>query len=244
MYHPHFRKKKNGTPILSIQEINSIAEGYINDFCTDLLVKPQPLNVDSFIESYLGLTLDYQYLSNDGRYLGMTVFNDTSGVKIYNPEKNSDEYYTASAGTVIIDTTLTSDNQLNRYRYTAGHESGHWLLHRGYYYYDPNQLTFFELTSPYIKCRATSLDIYFGDTHNWSDERWMEWQADKFSSCLLMPRAAVIVLMKNNESYGFDEEEIVLLTSETFKVSREAAYYRLKDLGIIKTDNNGQFSFI
>ena len=88
MYQPKFRKRKDNIPVLSKLEIDEIAGGYLLDFYPDAVANPQPVNVELFLESYLGLTLDYQYLSNDGRYLGMTVFNDTNSIPVFIPENN------------------------------------------------------------------------------------------------------------------------------------------------------------
>ena len=122
MYTPSFRVKKNGVPILSKENIEIIGENFIRDFCPDALKIPQAINIDDFVELYLGMTIDYQYLSNDGRYLGMTVFNDTDKVIIYDPERNEADYLHADARTVLIDNSLLADTQGHRYRYTMGHE--------------------------------------------------------------------------------------------------------------------------
>ncbi len=92
MYKPQFRTKQNGVPVLSKKEIEVIGENFLRDFCPDALINPQPVDIERFLELYLGLKIDYQFLSNDGRYLGMMVFNDTDKVIIYNPEKNEADY--------------------------------------------------------------------------------------------------------------------------------------------------------
>ena len=245
MYQPKFRKKNNNIPILTKAEIDEIAEGFVLDFCPEAMCIPQPINVDLFIEKYLGLTLDYQYLSNDARYLGMTVFNDTSKIIVFLPKECRADYYYASAGTVIIDNTLTKEDQLNRYRYTCGHEAGHWIFHRSYYNHDPNQLSLFEVDTPYIKCRELFPEDFSRELRAWDDEKWMEWHADKFSSCFLMPRTAVLKITESKMVTGDNEMEIIMLISRTFKVSYEAAAYRLMELGIIRSnDYDGQLSFI
>ncbi len=240
MYVPRFKKKSNSVPILSQKDIDSIAEQYIRDFQPEALSTPMETNIDLFIEDYLGLTLDYQYLSSDKRYLGMTVFNDTNKVVIFKPEENQADYISARAGTIIIDNSLLEENQLHRYRYTAGHESGHWIFHRDYYGYDPNQLTLFELNIPYIQCREINKDYYgIRDTKKWDDNKWMEWHADKFASAMLMPKASVDILLSGYKKLRNTPVFIRALVSE-YNVSAEAAKYRLIDLGYIKRNyNNG-----
>lgn len=238
MYQPRFKRNKKNVPILSKKEIDEIAEGYVLDFHPETLSHPQPINVELFLEKYLGLTLDFQYLSHDGSYLGMTVFNNTNLIPVFIPEENRAEYFTASEGTVIIDVRLTADNQLNRYRYTCGHEGGHWVLHKAFYHYNPNQLTFFELNTPYVQCREISHSEFSTDTRTWDDNRWMEWQADKFSSSFLMPKSAVLKVVNDNPLIQDSDSSLIRLVSETFQTSASAACYRLKDLGIVGVRKN------
>jgi len=248
MYNPSFRTKHNSVPILSKQEIEVIGEKFIRDFCPDALITPQAIDVDGFIECYLGMKLDYQYLSNDGRYLGMTVFNDTDKVIIYDPEANQADYFHADARTVIIDNTLVEDHsiasQRHRYRYTMGHEGGHDIFHSGYYYYDPNQYSLFDAFSdertPMVQCRVNSFSrtTETGNRKLWTDDDWMEWQANYFSSVLLMPQTAVRMLAAAYQKKNFSDALIVKGVVDTFDVSMEAATYRCRELGLIKKDLN------
>ena len=109
MYKPKFRTKDNGVPILSKKEINAHAEEFVRDFQEDALYNVQPLDIDAFLEFYLGMIPDFQYLSHNGIYLGMTVFNDTDKVPVYDPVTNRAEYIHADANTVIIDRRLIED---------------------------------------------------------------------------------------------------------------------------------------
>ena len=65
MYFPTFRKKKNGVPVLSKGDIEVIAHNFVRDFQPEALTVPQELKMEEFIECYLGLTPDYQYLSHN-----------------------------------------------------------------------------------------------------------------------------------------------------------------------------------
>lgn len=72
-------------------------------------------------------------VKRNGVYLGMTVFNDTNKVPIYDPATNRAEYISAKARTVIIDNRLLDENQRHRFRFTLGHEGGHDIFHSGYF---------------------------------------------------------------------------------------------------------------
>ena len=247
MYTPSFRVKKNGVPILSKENIEIIGENFIRDFCPVALQTPQAIDIDEFVEFYLGMKIDYQYLSNDGRYLGMTVFNDTDKVIIYDPENNQADYLHADARTVLIDNSLLAENQEHRYRYTIGHEGAHDIFHSGYYAYDPNQISMFDKfeAAPMVQCREKAFVSTPRDWSKWTDIDRMEWQANFLSSVLLMPKKAVQLLASQypedpktlKGAYG-----LVHRVADVFNVSTEAATYRLKELKIIP-DNHATVNY-
>lgn len=103
MIYPNVRRKRSGAPILSRNEIDEIGEAIVGDFDPSLLQKPQEVDIDLLVQDYFGLSQDFQYLSHCGLYLGMTVFNDTDKVIVYNPETARAEYISERADTVIID---------------------------------------------------------------------------------------------------------------------------------------------
>ena len=250
MYSPSFRTKHNSVPVLSKPEIEIIGERFIRDFCPEALETPQAIDVEGFIECYLGMTIDYQYLSNDGRYLGMTVFNDTDKVIIYDPIHNRADYLHADARTVIIDNTLVTDHsvasQRHRYRYTMGHEGGHDIFHSSYYYFNPNQMSIFDSLGdervPMVQCRINSFSkaTESRNSKQWTDDDWMEWQANYFSSVLLMPKRTVKMLADDLKGRPYSDELIIKGVVDTFDVSTEAATYRCRELGVVKKDMSPQ----
>lgn len=82
---------------------------------------------------FLGLNVDYKYLSHNGVYLGMMVFKDTNKIPIFDPETNRAEYIEKCANTIMIDSRLLEANQEHRYRYTMVHECGHAVFHSAVY---------------------------------------------------------------------------------------------------------------
>ena len=119
MYTPSYRTQKNGVPVLKKKEIDTIGEEYVWDFQPEVLRNPALVDIEGFIECYLGMTTDYQYLSHNGIYLGMTVFNDTGRVIVWSPETNLTEYISAKARTVIVDNSLLEESQQHRYRFSS-----------------------------------------------------------------------------------------------------------------------------
>lgn len=246
MYNPYIKLKNNGVPILSKSEIDSIGENFVRDFQPEVLTNPAPVDIEGFIEFYLEMTPDYQYLSHNGIYLGMTVFNDTDKIPVYDPTTNRAEYISAKARTVIIDNRLLKENQKHRYRFTLGHEAGHAVLHSRYFSYDPNQITLFdnEKNQPMIKCRIDNGVIQKTDTRHWTDHEWMEWQANYISAAVLMPKC---VIEKMANEYGdnlnnpYLRSKLVWQISECLEVSVQAATNRLKDLGYIKSHSQSRY---
>jgi hypothetical protein len=84
---------------------------------------------------------------------------------------------------VLIDRHLDpkeNPSMLGRYRFSIAHEIGHWRLHRSYVANDPNQACLFDAPSePTVICRSSQ------------ENEPIEWQANFFASCLLMPRRRV-----------------------------------------------------
>ena len=105
MYTPIIRTKQNELPILKREEIDDIAEQFLMDFQPEALKNPMEVDIDGFLQHYLGATPDYQYLSHNMIYLGMTVFQDTNRIPVYDPYHDRAEYFSAKANTVIFDTS-------------------------------------------------------------------------------------------------------------------------------------------
>ena len=221
MYTPSLRVKNNGVPILSKAEIDAIGERFVQDFQPEVLTNPSPVDIEGFIEFYLGMTPDYQYLSHNGVYLGMTVF---------------------------IDNRLLDESQRHRYRFTLGHEGGHDIFHSGYFSYNPDQVSIFddELIAPMIQCRVDNGMTNKSDTRKWDDHDWMEWQANHLSAAVLMPKCSVDLLARScKDKLKTPTSRAILIAkmSDCFDVSIQAATNRLKDLGYIKTNDTTDYSY-
>lgn len=223
-------------PVLSRKQIGEIAERHLSVFRPEYLQFPQPVDVDKFAVEYLHLRQDFQYLSNSGIYLGMFVFTDSNRVEVYDEEKNEAKYIFEKADTIIIDKSLLENGQEGRYRFTMGHEIAHSLLHRPVA--DPYEeyLELYYGERPAFRCSFSDRDPGAEPTEKWSDLQWQEWQADAFSSALLMPRPAVRSLTArfSRRSGGrIEAEELIHEMARTFNVTVTAARVRLESLKVI-----------
>jgi hypothetical protein len=129
-----------------------------------------PIPVEDILERQLKLTLDFDDL------------HGKLGVPMSGTEPEVLGALWVESREVFIDQSLdpvASPEKEGRYRFTLGHEIGHWQLHREHLLSDLQTPDFFEQVTrvPTVICRASQA------------RRRVEWQADKFASCLLMPRS-------------------------------------------------------
>ena len=86
---------------------------------------------------------------------------------------------------IVVDESLDPEDNPSkegRYRFTLAHEGGgHWRLHRHLFAKDNAQVSLFNDTAgPSVVCRSSQA------------KKPVEWQADFYASCLLMPRKLVM----------------------------------------------------
>ncbi|MBF0160406.1 MAG: ImmA/IrrE family metallo-endopeptidase [Magnetococcales bacterium] len=167
-------------------------------------------------------------------------------------------YLSVQQRLVVVDYTLdpTEDpGQEGRYRFTIGHELGHWWLHR--HLIDRSiagQLSLFdEVESPDFICRSGDIDP-------------VEWQANQFAAFLLMPtervKSAWIALhgtlvpylaaeemaeqRASSRWYGRSDKPPVALArrlASQWAVSAQAMQLRLLDMGLVRDERPGDQLF-
>jgi len=125
-------------------------------------VTAPPIPIDEIVELYLGLHLTFDDMQE---LFGVA---DVHGALWVNDRR------------VGIDQRLeptANPSMLGRYRFTLAHEAGHWRLHRHLFQRRANQVTLLAENAerPEYICRS-------------SDNEPIEYQANRFASCLLMPR--------------------------------------------------------
>jgi Zn-dependent peptidase ImmA (M78 family) len=141
-----------------------------------------------------------------------------------------------------------------RYRFTLGHEVGHWGLHRPLLEAKANQANLFgAVREPAIVCRSSSKEP-------------QEWQADVYSGLMLMPKPLIreqweravgsmepyfaadeIEALQTRWSLAENNTPTVSIARElaqVFKVSGQAMQIRLIGLGLIRIQNPEQQLFM
>ncbi|QSX09567.1 ImmA/IrrE family metallo-endopeptidase [Alkalibacter rhizosphaerae] len=257
-----FKTKRNGVPVLSRKEIESMAEAVMYSYKPSLVTDPGVLDVELFVENYAELEMDYKDLTHDGSILGMIVFNDCH-IPVYDSERNKAKRIPVNEKTIIVDNMLLEDDQRRRGRFTLAHEAAHWILHRHLYLKDKSQISLFDVMDvaqqnlPLIKCRTVDIESHRNKDFK-TDEEWMEWQADYLASTMLMPKKAFckvasgkfqaakiqIGYCKLGTDFETDikAELIACEIADIFDVSLTAAKIRLKGLGFIKDQKDHQQS--
>ena len=186
------------------QTLESIARKALCGYDEKLFYgKPTATPIEEMIEAH-GLLLEYQYIRNDGRILGETVFDD--GLHpIYDMEHHEYTLIPVRAGTIFIDARLCEeDANTGRFRFTCAHELSHWILHKRLY-----------LGTGESAALAPAMA-----------ETDMEAQANMLGSMLLMPMAQVKRCFYQLRP-GHSDAALVEDMAAVFQVSRQAMRIRL-----------------
>jgi hypothetical protein len=190
------------------------------------VVTGPPIPIDDIIEVYLRLTVEFKEMQ---KLFGL---GDVHGALWVNQQL------------VGVDTSLDPEcypGKRGRYHFTLAHEAGHWRLHRRHYQRPKDQplLKLEGIAQPEYVCRS-------------SDTSPIEWQANFFAACLLMPRDMVkrawhewhgsidpiylTDLRAESSNDATDEmllENVVRPLAVQFHVSAEAIRIRLEELRLL-----------
>ena len=95
--------------------------------------------------------------------------------------------------------------------------------------------TVYEQETAGIRCRADAYSLRETKGVRWTELRRIEWQANRLSAAILMPKSMVAIMVARYPLKGdfMRQTELAHAMSDKFNVSAEAAYYRLIDLGYI-----------
>lgn len=208
-------------PFLRKEKIEAKAVNLVEGYYQVLINQIQPpIDVEEIIETYLKIGFD---------------FND---LKEREGQSNIDGAIYFEENLIVIDSRLDPTEEPSkegRYRYTCGHEIGHYILHQDVKTYkDPDQLSLLPAKfEPFSLCRVNE-NTYQART----EEDWIEWQADYFSAVFLMPTK--LVVSDFNDYWGermpqseFELYHFVREMSNRYGVSKTAMSRRLKDLKLL-----------
>jgi hypothetical protein len=178
-------------PYITYGALDDYAETLVRDAMPGRLNVPGPIDVEGFVEYYLGLSVEFRRICYDRKILGMTAFND-GYVQVVNEQNGLPEFLPVDAGTVILDTSLSAKRSLPRLRFTAMHEGAHWLLHRKAFSEDNPFGSPGVYANQYLAAKEGRID-YSRSQKERNDSERLERQADFLASAILMPRPALRV---------------------------------------------------
>lgn len=212
---------------LSYDQLDAIADRVYRAYAklpevqgTELLyVDPELL-----LKSLLGLQIEYRHLSSDGSVLGITAYDDI-GVEII--DKNEDIFF-FDGKTVLIESDLREESQTGRRNFTILHEGCHHVLKMLY----PKDYAGGVNTRRILRYRATEIS-----------RNREEWQVDRLTSAILMPRELVEQAMRLaglgaridilNPIWRKEEYEKFCGMCYILGVSKQALCIRMKRLGLL-----------
>ncbi len=216
--------------VLSKKQIEEKAIEFLEKYSPNSLVTPAKVDLELILEE-IGLTIDYQKMDLDNTILGLTAFNDG----ILNVYSDDDTLHpiNVTKGTIIINKNLASYEKLQgRFQYTLGHETGHWVLHQKIFYVDENQQSLFDTKdSNDNNLICSKRDEKFLLKRGFkTDLEWIEWQADYFSSCVIMPRDIFKQEYEKLLETGFSSTGAIRQLAKIFEVSKMACAIRVNNI--------------
>ena len=125
------------------------------------------------------------------------------------------------------------------YQSTVGHEIGHWEMHinqdeadgaitQGEFPLTPT------MDRQIFLCRTVDEQVIYQNVQRTQND-WREWQAQYFSSCLLMPRFKIEEVRKGRNLLNWSHLKAI---QEELGVSQRNLVHRLKDLELIQENGN------
>ena len=234
---------RNLIPIIGLDELESEPVYFLKRYYPQALDKPMPIPIDKILTERMGLPIILEaQLSKAFSYLGQICL--TKGeVRLYNLDTNSYYEYNAERGVIIIDPRTYMECNCGCINNLKLHEGYHWYRLR--VHAAVKRLLYNNAMVSY-RCSVSSLKKTYND--KWTDERRIEWQAEKITPRIQMP--ACTFRMKVDElykKYGYRHngsnlhnqgilESIIKELASFFIVSKQAAKIRMTELGYIETE--------
>ncbi len=161
---------------LSYGDLDAIAARVFRAYTKlpEVQVAGQVLYVDPelLLKALLGLTVEYRHLSPDGTTLGITAYDEV-GVELCD---ESEDLFFFDGKTVLIEKDLLAEDQTGRRNFTIIHEGCHHVL----------KMLFPKDYSAGPNARRV---LRYRETKGCRDRE--EWQVDRLTSSVLMPRELV-----------------------------------------------------
>jgi Zn-dependent peptidase ImmA (M78 family) len=147
-------------------------------------------------------------------------------------------YFDVERNVIFIDESVVDNDE---YPFLVGHELGHFFLHKNLRL---NQ-------EQYNDFKDSSYDFRLGKHNLKNDRNWIEWQANRFSASLFLPKPLLVSRMtEHRRSLGISKPHRIYLDDQAinvrdfrqtldylsnyFGISKTAVVYRLEELRLIE----------
>ncbi|MFC4686585.1 ImmA/IrrE family metallo-endopeptidase [Epilithonimonas pallida] len=216
-------KNVKGLKRLSAEQIQNIANNFLNEFDVQILENAFCLDLNkliSYLKSKYELSVEHVHLE------------DNQGRKLLG-------YFDSENNKIFIDNSVVGTE---RYAFTLAHEIGHYVLHRDL---KMNQIA-------YNNFKDSHHNIFTQQYEIKNDKNWIEWQANYFAASILMPHISIVArLIQIQNKIGVSRNQGTIYVdhqidnkkdfytyidhlSEHFKTSKQSLEYRLVSLGILR----------
>ena len=247
------------TPIIRNEDVWEYAEALVGDYKPSLLKEPGPINVEHFLESYLGATVDYQdlyYEKGEPPIAGATVFNDEA-IRVFDRANKCTKVIAVPAGTILIDNSTLAAKYKGYAAFTGLHEGGHFTMHPEVYRRDPAQAGLRETVpkrAGLVCCRRSTIIGLSLWGRRLTPEQNREHQANTFAAFAAMPRQTFIPAARELiRAAGFEDgifvdneydwecdlalEKLCTALSELYGTSYTAVEIHLRQLNLVMNSN-------
>lgn len=242
--------KRENIYYLSKEDIEFETEYILREYFNECLERPQPIPIEKVIEK-MGLSIEFAKLSENNDIYGAFVFNKGI-INIYENDKQIGRYFEKK--TIIIDSDIY-EKQAGITFFTLGHELGHYFLQYRLKHIDEDQVSILDLLNKEEKAKYyidsnKVLQATLNSDENIYKFSFVEWQANYFSACILVPKKALDMKLKEiypqfrktqfystlNNLNDLQLANIIVELKNTFGVSKEMMKNRLHSLGYIQNN--------
>ena len=226
----------NLVPILHKAEFDDIATNFLGKYYPQALANPMVVPIEEIAIQAMNLQIKRFHLSEDLSVLGQMFFS-TGITEIYKKDADEFVFEQVEKGTMFLDPDVEMERNLGSERNTIAHECTHWYIHRSYHMM---QIMAGGENAVAFRCPAEPPSERFQS--KWTDEDWMEWQANGIAPKILMPKNMFVQYvnthdlyfkMKNTAMSPLYQELLVENLANFFQVSKQSASIRLSELGLI-----------
>ena len=225
---------KNGVPILSREQLDKKAILFLSNFDANCLIIPQATPLASICQ-FLSDERDLQF------YFDYDLGNTKEGYKVYGR-------FHVKKNAIYIDQSINWDDP--RFSFVLAHEIAHYILHRKI------KLKVIQNESEH-EISDTKRHFIINTLNKNNPRDWIEWQANKYASSLLMPTNTVPIAVKkiqnaigtrrvgliylDHQSGNIkDFDEIQTALAALYETSKISIKIRLSELKLLLEINKGK----